>query len=68
MWARLRQCVPLPATHARAPACARAWPQLPKKLEGIVSMAPACGLLRGNEAVQVAWTFVPLKEKTYDAK
>ncbi|KAF5836871.1 hypothetical protein DUNSADRAFT_5310, partial [Dunaliella salina] len=42
--------------------------QLPPKLEGIISATPACGMLRGNEAVQVAWSFVPVKEKAYDAK
>jgi len=42
--------------------------QLPPKLEGVMSVTPACGMLRGNEAVQVAWSFVPVKEKAYDAK
>jgi len=42
--------------------------QLPPKLEGVVSVAPACGLLRGNEAVQVAWSFAPIQEKAYESK
>ena len=42
--------------------------QLPMKLEGVVSVAPASGLLRGNESAQVTWTFAPMKQKTYEAR
>lgn len=42
--------------------------QLPPKLEGVVSLSPGSGLLRGNESTQLQWTFTPTKQKTYEAR
>ena len=42
--------------------------QVPPSLEGTVNVTPPCGLLRGNEAVHVEWSFAPAQEKTYEAR
>jgi hypothetical protein len=42
--------------------------QLPHKFEGIIAVAPDSGQLRGNETCSVTWSFVPVKQKTYDGR
>ena len=44
-----------------------AW-QLPPKLQGVVSVSPSSGRLRGNESIQVTWSFAPRKRKTYETR
>lgn len=41
---------------------------LPKRLRGIVRVAPAKALLRGNEVAQLSWEFCPLEAKVYEVE
>ena len=51
---------------SRVPVAFR-W-QLPARLDGIMTVSPETGVLRGNEAAQVVWSFAPGKQKTYDLR
>ncbi|GIL53686.1 hypothetical protein Vafri_9323 [Volvox africanus] len=42
--------------------------QLPAKLAGMVSVTPVAGTLRGNESVQLLWSFAPAAQKVFEGK
>ncbi len=42
--------------------------QIPPKLEGVVEVSPAAGLLLGCEAVALTWLFAPAQQKVYEAR
>ncbi|KAG1664126.1 hypothetical protein FOA52_011949 [Chlamydomonas sp. UWO 241] len=41
---------------------------LPARLQGIVSVSPAAGRLRGNESTTVTWSFAPARQRTLEAR
>ncbi|KXZ53757.1 hypothetical protein GPECTOR_6g674 [Gonium pectorale] len=42
--------------------------RLPPRVQGVISVTPASGTLRGNESVQLLWHFVPAAQKLYEGR
>ncbi|EFJ47120.1 hypothetical protein VOLCADRAFT_92245 [Volvox carteri f. nagariensis] len=42
--------------------------KLPAKLAGMVSVTPSSGTLRGNESVQLLWSFAPAAQKVFEGR
>ncbi|GLC34162.1 Cilia- and flagella-associated protein 65 [Pleodorina starrii] len=42
--------------------------RLPPKLTGMVTVTPASGTLRGNESVQLLWSFAPAAQKVFEGR
>ncbi|GIL85005.1 hypothetical protein Vretimale_9849 [Volvox reticuliferus] len=42
--------------------------RLPAKLVGMVTVTPPAGTLRGNESVQLLWSFAPAAQKVFEGK
>ncbi len=42
--------------------------RLPAKLQGVVSVSPAAGLLRGNESAALTWSFAPGAQRVFEGR